>query len=205
MEKKNKTLVVYSVVFFIALIWSGINPHDRFTWFLEVMPALVAFIILAMTFKKFRFTNFSYFIILLHTIILMIGGHWTYAEVPLFNWLRDTFDLARNHYDRVGHFFQGFGPALVLREIVMRHNVFNSRKWQAAFIVMAVLGASAFYEFVEWWTALISGEAATAFLGTQGDVWDTQWDMFMCFIGAITVLLIFSKLDDKFLNSKENK
>ena len=199
MPRQNKILIAYIVVFFAALAWSGINPEDQFTWFLEVAPALAVFAILAATFKFFRFSNFSYFIILLHTIILMIGGHWTYAEVPLFNWLKDAFDLARNYYDRVGHFAQGFVPVLVLREIVIRQNVFNGKKWQAAFLVMAVLGASAFYEFFEWWTALLAGASADAFLGTQGDVWDTQADMLMCFIGSVFALVLLSKLQDKYL------
>lgn len=204
MNKKDQILSVYIIIFFLGLLWSGINPRDQFTWFLEVVPALVVFVILAVTFKKFRFSNFSYFLILLHAFILMIGGHTTYAEVPLFNWLRDTFDLARNYYDRVGHLAQGFVPALVLREIVVRKNIINGRKWQAAFIIMAVLGGSAFYEFFEWWMALASGEAATAFLGTQGDVWDTQWDMFMCFIGSGIALFLLSKFQDRRLRSLES-
>jgi putative membrane protein len=199
MQKSDKILISYIVIFFMALIWSGIKPYDRFTWYLEVAPAIAAFVILTLTFKKFRFSNFSYFIILVHTIILMIGGHWTYAEVPLFNWLRDIFDMARNNYDRVGHFFQGFGPALVLREIVIRKNVFNGRKWLSAFIIMAVQGGSAIYEIFEAGTAIITGTAATAFLGTQGDVWDTQWDMFMCLAGATIAIVLFSKLQDRYL------
>ncbi len=202
MLRGSKILISYVVIFFITLLWSGINPHDRLTWYLEVAPAIVAFIILALTFKKFRFSNFSYFIILTHSIILMIGGHWTYAEVPLFNWLKETFNMARNNYDRVGHFFQGFGPALVLREIVIRKIVFNSRKWLSAFIIMAILGGSALYEFFEWWVALLTGEASMAFLGAQGDVWDTQWDMFMCLIGAIIAISLFSKLQNKFLKTE---
>lgn len=199
---KNKILVIYIVLFFLGLLWSGINPRDQFTWFLEVIPALLVLIILIITYKKFRLSNFAYLLILIHSFILMIGGHTTYAEVSLFNWLRDSFDLARNYYDRVGHFTQGFVPALILREIVIRKNIINGKKWQSAFIVMAVLGGSAFYEFFEWWMALASGEAATAFLGTQGDIWDTQWDMFMCFIGSITALLMLSKFQDKYLNEK---
>lgn len=203
MEKqKNQTLVVYVAIFFLGLLWSGINPRDQFTWFLEVLPALIAFAILAGTFKRFRFSNFAYLLMLLHSLVLMVGGHTTYAEVPLFNWLRDTFDLARNYYDRVGHFTQGFVPALVLREILLRKNIINGKKWQFALIVMAVLGGSAFYEFFEWWMALLSGEAATAFLGTQGDVWDTQWDMFLCFLGSILALLLLSKIQDRALAAK---
>jgi putative membrane protein len=203
-NRENKILIVYIAVFFLGLLWSGINPRDRLTWFLEVVPALLAFAVLAATFKKFRFSNFSYFLILLHSLILMVGGHTTYAEVPLFNWLRDTFDLARNYYDRLGHFAQGFIPALILREIVIRKNIFNNGKWRPSFIIMAVLGGSAFYELFEWWMALLSGEAATAFLGTQGDVWDTQWDMLMCLIGSIAALSLFAKPQDKYLNKENN-
>lgn len=204
-NQKNQTLVIYLILFFLGLLWSGINPRDQFTWFLEVVPALLALVILALTYKKFRLSNFTYFLILIHSFILMIGGHTTYAEVPLFNWLRDTFDLARNYYDRVGHFTQGFVPALILREIIIRKNIISGRRWQFGFIIMAVLGGSAFYEFFEWAMAVISGEGATAFLGTQGDVWDTQWDMFMCLIGSITALFSLSKFQDKYLNENNNK
>lgn len=203
-NKKDRILVIYIAIFFLGLLWSGINPRDQFTWFLEVIPALIVLAILAATFKKFRFSNFSYFLILLHSLILMIGGHTTYAEVPLFNWLRDTFDLGRNYYDRVGHFTQGFVPALIAREIIIRKNIINGWKWQFIFIVMAVLGASAFYEFFEWGMALLTGEAADAFLGTQGDIWDTQWDMFLCFIGSILALLLFGKFQDKHLKTPKN-
>lgn len=202
-NQKNQTLVIYLILFFLGLLWSGINPRDQFTWFLEVVPALLVLVILAVTYKKFRLSNFAYFLILIHSFILMIGGHTTYAEVPLFNWLRDTFDLARNYYDRVGHFAQGFIPALILREIIIRKNIISGRKWQFGLIIMAVLGGSALYEFFEWAMAIISGEGATAFLGTQGDIWDTQWDMFMCLIGSITALFLLSKFQDKYLNDKD--
>lgn len=203
LEQKNKIIIIYVAIFFLGLLWSGINPRDQFTWFLEVVPALIVFVILTVTFKKFRLSNFAYFLILIHSLILMIGGHTTYAEVPLFNWLRDTFGLARNYYDRVGHFAQGFVPALILREIVLRKNIINGRKWQFSFVVMAVLGFSALYELFEWAMALISGEGATAFLGTQGDIWDTQWDMFLCLIGSLVAFILFSKLQDKYLSKQE--
>jgi putative membrane protein len=200
-QKIDSTLKIYILIFFLALLWSGINPRDQFTWLLEVIPALVAFAILAFTYKKFRFTNFAYLLILIHSIILMVGGHTTYAEMPLFNWLRDTFDLARNYYDRLGHLAQGFIPALILREIVIRKNIINGRRWQFALIIMSILGASAFYEFFEWGISLVSGEAGNAFLGTQGDIWDTQWDMFMCLIGSIVSLLSLGKIHDKYLKN----
>lgn len=186
-------------VFFIALIISGIKPHDYFTWFLEVVPALIALAILAATYKKFQFSNFIYGLILFHSIILMIGGHYTYALTPIGFWLQDFFDFSRNHYDRFGHLMQGFVPALVARELIIQKNIIPSRKWMNFFIIFTVLGFSAFYEFFEWGMSLATGESATAFLGTQGDIWDTQWDMFMCFIGSILALLTLSKLHDKYL------
>lgn len=186
-------LVVTGVVF----SWSGIEPHDYFTWFLEVVPALIAFAILYFTRYKFRFSNFIYILICLHAIILMVGGHTTYAEMPLFNWLRDTFDLQRNYYDRLGHFAQGFVPALIAHEIILRKKIIMPRGWRIFFIIFTILGLSAFYEFFEWGMALATGDSATAFLGTQGDVWDTQWDMFMCFMGSLIAILGFSKFQEK--------
>lgn len=196
----DKTKKVMLAVFFIALIISGIKPHDYFTWFLEVVPALIALAILAATYKKFQFSNFVYGLILFHSIILMIGGHYTYALTPIGFWLQDFFDFSRNHYDRFGHFIQGFVPALAARELIIRKNIIPSRKWMNFFIIFTILGFSAFYEFFEWGMSLATGESATAFLGTQGDVWDTQWDMFMCFIGSALALLIFSKLHDKIID-----
>lgn len=181
----------------LVFIWSGINPRDYFTWFLEVSPALVAFVVLALTYKKFRFSNFIYILICIHAMVLMIGGHTTYAEMPLFNWIRDYFDLERNYYDRLGHFVQGFVPSLVIYEIVIRKNIIPKKSWRMLFVVFAILGSSAFYEFFEWGISLVSGEAGNAFLGTQGDIWDTQWDMFMCFIGSIVALSIFSGFHEK--------
>lgn len=187
----------------LVFIWSGIRPHDYFTWFLEVVPALLAFIILVLTRNRFRFSDFIYILICFHAMILMIGGHTTYAEMPLFNWLRDTFDLARNYYDRFGHFAQGFVPALIAHEMILRKNLIPRRGWRIFFIIFTILGFSAFYEFFEWWMALLSGEAATAFLGTQGDIWDTQWDMFMCFIGSIAALALFARYREKKLRIEE--
>ena len=189
-----KIVILLTVAVFI---WSGINPYDYFTWFLEVVPALIAFAILALTYKKFRFSNFIYILICFHAMILMIGGHTSYAEMPLFNWLRDTFGLERNYYDRVGHFAQGFVPALIANEIILRKKIIIQRGWRIFIIIFTILGFSAFYEFFEWWMALLTGDSATAFLGTQGDVWDTQWDMFMCFIGSILAMLGFSKFQER--------
>jgi len=199
MDNTKKALLS---VFCIVLLWSGIAPHDYFTWFLEVLPALLALLALALTWNRFRFSNFIYVVVCIHSVILMIGGHYTYAEVPVGYWIKDLFDFGRNHYDRLGHFAQGFTPALVMREVVIKREIIRGRGWRFFFIASAVLGLSAFYEFFEWWTALATGEAAAAFLGTQGDVWDTQWDMFMCMMGALTALVLFRGLHDRYLNAR---
>ena len=184
-------------IYALVLVWSGVEPHDRFTWFLEVLPALLALaaVVWLWAARGWRFTPLVYGLICLHCVILMIGGKYTYAEVPAFNWLRDSFHLARNYYDRVGHFMQGFGPAIIAREVLLRKQVIARARpgWLAFIVVSIVLAFSAAYEWVEWWVALATGESATAFLGTQGDQWDTQWDMFMCTIGAIVSLALLSR------------
>ncbi|MBV1871358.1 MAG: DUF2238 domain-containing protein, partial [Gammaproteobacteria bacterium] len=162
---------LWIIIFAAVLIWSGINPKDQFTWFLEVSPAMIAGILLAITYNSFRLTSILYFFILFHCVVLMIGGHYTYAEVPLFDGL---FGSQRNNYDKLGHFFQGFVPALLAREILIRKTVVNGEHWRSIIIISICLAFSAFYELIEWWVALASGEDAEAFLGTQGYVWDTQ-------------------------------
>jgi putative membrane protein len=189
-------------LFFAALIISGIKPHDYFTWFLEVAPALAGLAILLYIDKKFEFTNLIFILLLIHSIVLMIGGHWTYAEVPLFNWLRDIGIFSRNNYDKIGHFMQGFVPVLVAREVFIRRAIINGRGWTNFLAVAAVLGASAFYEFIEWWISLLSGSAGDSFLGTQGYVWDTQSDMFFCLIGAIVSVLALAKLHNRMIQEK---
>jgi putative membrane protein len=178
-----------AVVWAFGLLFSGVGTKDSFTWFLEVAPAIVGFAALVATYKRFRLTDLVYSLILLHCLILMLGGHYTYAEVPLGFWAKDAFGLARNHYDRLGHFAQGFIPAMIAREIFLRKNIVNGAGWRYFLIVCFCLGFSAFYELIEWWTAMATGEAATAFLGTQGDVWDTQWDMFLALCGANVALI----------------
>ncbi len=190
---KHLTLII---LFFIGLIWSGIQPFDYFTWGLEVFPAVLGIIILIFTFKQFQFTFLTYCFILLHSIILFVGGHYTYAEVPLFDWIKEVFDLSRNNYDKVGHFAQGFIPAMIVRELFVRKNIVPIKKWLNFIVVSICLSFSAVYEFLEWWVALFSGENADAFLGTQGYVWDTQSDMFYATIGAITMLVLLSKVQD---------
>jgi putative membrane protein len=184
---------LWLLTFFAVLIWSGINPKETYTWFLEVIPALAALAILVATRRSFPLTPLAYSLILVHAIILMIGGHYTYAEVPF----GDLFGATRNNYDKLGHFAQGFIPALIAREVLIRHAVVNSRKWLNVIIVSTCLAFSAFYELIEWWVALLSDEAAESFLGTQGYVWDTQSDMAFALVGAITALALLSRLHNK--------
>ncbi len=181
----------------IILWWSGYHPKDRFVWLLETLPAFVAVVALIGVYPHFRFTSLVYVLIWLHAIVLAVGGHYTYAEMPLFNWLRDTLDLSRNHYDRVGHVFQGFVPAMVAREILLRRSPLQPGKWLFFLVTSVCLAISAFYELIEWWVAVASGSAATAFLATQGDVWDTQWDMFLALCGAVTAQLILASWHDR--------
>ncbi|MCL5056720.1 MAG: DUF2238 domain-containing protein [Actinobacteria bacterium] len=182
--------------------WSGVNPHDRFTWMLEVLPAVIGFIILALTYPRFKFTRLAYFLIALHMVVLMVGGHYTYAHVPLFDWIRDTLDLSRNHYDRVGHFTQGFVPAVIAREILLKTSPLKRGKLLFFIVVCICLAVSAFYEFIEWWVAAATGTAAESFLGTQGDVWDTQWDMLLAFCGAIASQLLLSRVHDQYIDNQ---
>ncbi|WP_431241690.1 DUF2238 domain-containing protein [Flavobacterium sp. P21] len=184
-------------IFLISLLASTINPKEGFTCFLEVIPAIIGFLILALTFKKFRFTNFTYTLILIHCIILFIGGHYTYAEVPLFDYIKEIFHQSRNNYDKVGHFAQGFVPAMIIRELFIRKQVVNNKSFFNFIIVSICLAISASYEFIEWFVSLATGDGGDAFLGTQGYVWDTQSDMLFATIGAISALIIFSRIQDK--------
>ena len=180
-----------------VFVWSGIGPHDRYTWWLEVLPVLIVLPMLWATYRRFRLTRMLYALIALHAVILMVGGHYTYALVPLGDWLRDALGLSRNHYDRLGHLAQGFIPAIAAREVLLRTSPLKSGRWLAFIVVSICLAFSAVYEFVEWWVAAATGTAAEAFLGTQGDVWDTQKDMLMCTIGAIAALLTLSRAHDR--------
>ena len=177
----------------IFFIWSAIYPHDFFTWILEVLPVLIAIPVLVMTYNKFPLTNLVYGLIAVHMLILLVGGHYTYAEMPLFSWLRDFYGWDRNYYDRLGHVAQGFVPAMIAREILLRTSPLRPGKWLFFIVVCVCLAISAFYEFIEWWVALASGSDAVAFLATQGDIWDTQWDMFLAFSGAISAQLLLTK------------
>jgi len=195
--RNNQMQIVWVLTFIVVLIWSGIHPKDYFIWFLEVAPALIGFIAVSVTYKKFPLTNLAYTLILLHCIILMIGGHYTYANVPLFDWIKDYFELERNNYDKIGHWAQGFIPAIIAREIFIRKSIINSIPWRNFIVVCFCLALSAFYEIIEWWAAIFACESAEAFLGTQGYIWDTQSDMALALLGAILSLMILSKLHDK--------
>ena len=178
-------------------VWSLIRPHDYFTWFLEVFPAIIGFVLLAATYRKFPLKPLLYTLVILHAAILIIGGHYTYAEVPLGFWMEKVFDTARNDYDRIGHFAQGFVPAILAREILIRKNVVRSRGWLYFIIVSICLAFSALYELFEWRVAVASGSSADAFLGTQGDVWDTQEDMATALIGALLAPLLLGRIHDR--------
>jgi putative membrane protein len=193
----GRELRVLLVVGVAALLVSGIAPHDRLTWLLEVAPILIAVPVLVATARRFPLTPLAYRLIFIHALILMLGGHYTYAEVPLGDWVADALGLARNPYDRLGHLAQGFVPAIVVREILIRRSPLRPGKWLAFLVVCVCLAISAAYELVEWWSALLGGENADAFLGTQGDQWDTQWDMFTALVGAIAALALLSRYHDR--------
>jgi putative membrane protein len=192
-----RALQLATVVAAVGLVWSGIGPHDRATWLLEVAPVLIAMPLLWVTHVRFPLTPLAYALIALHAVILMLGGHYTYARVPLGDWVRDAFDLARNHYDRLGHVAQGFVPAIVAREILLRQTSLRPGAWLFTLVAATCLAISACYEFLEWWTALLVGGAAEAFLATQGDVWDTQWDMFLALCGALAAQLLLARWHDR--------
>jgi len=184
-------------VFLVVLAWSAWAPHDYPTWWLEVLPALAALLILALTRQRFPLTPLAYALILAHAVILMVGGHYTYAEVPLGDWLRDWTGGERNNYDKLGHFAQGFVPAVIAREILVRLRVVTRRGWLALIVIAICLAISAFYELIEWWVALLTGTGAEAFLGTQGYIWDTQSDMFYALLGATAAMVLLSRLHDR--------
>jgi putative membrane protein len=183
-----------------ALAVSAIRPHDYFTWLLEVAPIFIGAAILIPTYRRFPLTPLAYRLLFVHALILMVGGHYTYAEVPLGFWVRDALGLARNHYDRLGHFAQGFVPAILAREVLLRRSPLRPGKWLFFLVCCVCLAVSACYEFVEWWTAVTTGDSATAFLGTQGDPWDTQWDMFLALVGATTAQLTLARVHDRQLD-----
>lgn len=183
--------------FLLGLLISGIQPKDYFTWFLEVFPAILGCGALVVTYRRFQFTTLVYSLMLVHALILCVGGHYTYAEVPLFDWLRDALGQTRNNYDKVGHFAQGFVPALIARELLIRQRVVSKKGWLPFLVVSVCVFISAMYELIEWWVAVLTGDSADAFLGTQGYVWDTQSDICVALIGAVAGLLLLTKLHDR--------
>ena len=196
MTPKHWHLALLGTILLI-LVWSGIHPKDRFIWFLEVVPAIVGTVVLIAIYPKVKLTMLVYCLIWLHALVLMLGGHWTYAEMPLFSWLRDEYGLARNYYDRVGHIMQGFVPVIIAREILLRNSVVEGRGWLYFVVTCICLAVSAFYEFIEWWVAIASGSAADEFLAIQGDIWDTQWDMFLALCGSLVAQLTLARAHDR--------
>lgn len=199
-----KLHLAFLFVFGICAIASYIGCYETFTWFLECIPAFLGVLILIITYPKFKFSNFTYLIILIHCIILMVGGHYTYAKVPLFDWIKEIFHQSRNNYDKVGHFVQGFVPALIIREIFTRKHVVNGKKWLGFIIICIALAISAFYELIEWFVSVNTGESGDAFLGTQGYIWDTQSDMLTALIGAVSAVMLFGKIQDNSIERLPN-
>ena len=188
---------IYLIIFLVVAVRSGVGAYETGLWFMEAGICIVGVIILSFTYKRFQFTDLTYTFILIHLIILFVGAHYSYARVPLFDWIREVFDQSRNNYDKVGHFAQGFIPAMIAREIIVRLDVVRKKSWIPFFVVCICMAISAFYEFIEWWVAVLSGDGADDFLGMQGYEWDTQSDMLCATIGAICMLIFFSKLQDK--------
>jgi putative membrane protein len=185
----------------VALVVTGIRPYDRLTWLLETVWVIVGIPLVLLTWRRFPLTTLLCCLLAIHALILMYGGLYTYARTPLGDWLRDLFNLSRNPYDRIGHFAQGFVPAILVREILVRRSPLRGSRWLPVLVVCACLAFSAFFEMIEWWSAVIGGSAADDFLATQGDVWDTQWDMFTALVGAVAALLLLSRLHDRQLAS----
>jgi len=194
---RNREPLVLLILCAAALVWSGIGPYDRATWFMEVLPVLIGVPLLLLTWNRFRPTPLLCRLIFLHALILIVGGHYTYARVPAGFWIQDLLDLGRNHYDRLGHLAQGFVPAVLVRELLRKQVKALRGGWLFLLTTCACLAFSAFYEMIEWWAALAFGSGAESFLGTQGDVWDTQWDMFLALVGALISLTLLSRLHDR--------
>ncbi len=197
----SRGAITWAAIFLGVLLWSAIEPKDMTIWWLETAPAIAGAIVLLFTRRRFLLTTLTYVLVLVHCIILIVGAHYTYAEVPLGDWVRDTFDQSRNNYDKLGHFVQGFVPAMIAREIVVRLKVFNFAGWRNFFIVCFCLAVSAFYELIEWWVAVLADESAEAFLSMQGYVWDTQADMWTALVGAVLALLLLARWQDRQLRA----
>ena len=203
MKATSRTHLALLATVVVVILWSAWRPSNRFTWWLEVTPGLVGIAILLATYRRFRFTTLCYTLIALHICVLCVGGHYTYARVPLFDWLRPLFAWQRNNYDRLGHLMQGFVPAIIAREVIIRFGVLAKKNWTPFLVVSICLAISALYELIEWWTALLSGSAANDFLGSQGDVWDTQSDMCLALVGAIATLVLLSALHNRAIRKLE--
>ena len=195
MTRREPAILLIATI--VALIVSRVGALEPGTWLLEVAPILIVAPILVLTARRFPLTPLVYRLLFVHALILMLGGHYTYAKVPLGFWAQDAFGLARNHYDRVGHLAQGFVPAMLAREVLLRRSPLKHGKWLGFVVVCVCLALSATYELIEWLAAVLGGSAADAFLGTQGDVWDTKWDMLMALVGATSALLLLSRVHDR--------
>jgi len=196
----NKYPVILLIVVSAFWVWSGINPHDtRLTWVLETFPFMIALPVMLLTYRRFPLSNLTYTIIAIHSMILMLGGHYSYAKVPLGFWMEDWFGWTRNNYDKIGHFIQGFGPAIYTREILLRTSPLGRGKWLGFISIAVPLAFSALYEIIEWLASLSNPTDTEAFLGTQGYIWDTQSDMFWCLIGSIAALILLTRLHNKYL------
>ena len=202
---RDKRLHIFLLLSLAAVfIWSFVGCFDLFTWFLEALPAVIGAAILISVYRKFRFTGLTYILIWLHAIILLIGAHYTYCRMPLFSWIRDTFELSRNHYDRIGHLAQGFVPAIIAREVLLRKSPLQRGGWLFSIVVCFCLAIAASYELFEWLIAVATGDHAGALLAIQGDIWDTQKDMALCLVGAVISLLTLGKLHDRALRKIKN-
>lgn len=198
-EQRKPLLLCLIAIWTVSLIVSGIRPYDQLTWLMEVMPAILGMIVMLWTWRRFPLTTLLYILILLHSLILMLGGHYTYARTPVGEWWREWFGLQRNNYDRFGHIAQGFFPAFIAREILLRLSPLKAGGWLNFLTVTVCMAISVTYEFIEWWAALLLGGSAEEFLATQGDIWDTQWDMFLCTLGALGAVFLFGRIHDKMI------
>jgi putative membrane protein len=192
---------VLLVIVLVALVVSGIRPYDRLTWLLETVWVIVGIPLVLLTWRRFPLTTLLCVLLTVHALVLIVGGHYSYARTPLGYWLQDLFGLSRNPYDRVGHFMQGFVPAILVREILVRRSPLRGSRWLGPLVVCVCLAFSAFFEMIEWWSSLAAGAAADDFLATQGDKWDTQWDMFLALVGAVVSLLLLSRAHDRALST----
>jgi putative membrane protein len=199
--QRERFLYGYLFLIILLLVVTAINPYDRGTWLMEVAPVIIAIPVLLLTYRRLPLTTLLYTLIFLHAIVLIVGGAYTYARVPMGFWMQDMFSFSRNHYDRIGHFFQGFVPALIAREILLKTGSITNRHMLGFLCICVAMAISAWYELIEWAAALILGQAADDFLGMQGDPWDTQWDMFMCFVGSVTAILTMSRFQDRQMKS----